>query len=120
MGVHGEVCLGQIGQLPTAYWRSPLVVRRGERRFPGITWETDGRASPGRPTGRTPLTAMPTKGTTMVDSDKLKNAAESKKGEAKERLGGATGDEDMQAEGAADKSKADLKQAGEKVKDVFK
>jgi uncharacterized protein YjbJ (UPF0337 family) len=56
----------------------------------------------------------------MVDSDKLKNAAESKLGEGKERLGGATGNEDMQAEGAADKSKADLKQAGEKVKDVFK
>ena len=55
-----------------------------------------------------------------MDSDKLKNAADSKLGEAKERLGGATGDEEMQAEGRADKSKADLKQAGEKVKDVFK
>ena len=56
----------------------------------------------------------------MSGTDKLKNSAESMKGEAKERIGGATGDKDMEAEGSADQSKADLKQAGEKVKDVFK
>ncbi len=56
----------------------------------------------------------------MSGTDKFKNSAESMKGEAKERLGGATGDKDLEAEGAADQSKADLKQAGEKVKDVFK
>jgi uncharacterized protein YjbJ (UPF0337 family) len=56
----------------------------------------------------------------MSGTDKIKNSADSKLGEAKETLGDATGNEDMQAEGAADKSKADLKQAGEKVKDVFK
>jgi uncharacterized protein YjbJ (UPF0337 family) len=51
--------------------------------------------------------------------DKMQNKAEELKGEAKERTGGATGDESMQAEGKLDKSKADLKQAGEKVKDAF-
>ena len=56
----------------------------------------------------------------MSGSDKFKNSAESMKGEAKERLGGATGDKDLEAEGSADQSKADMKQAGEKVKDVFK
>jgi uncharacterized protein YjbJ (UPF0337 family) len=56
----------------------------------------------------------------MSGTDKFENATESKLGAAKEKLGDATGNEDMQAEGAADKSKADLKQAGEKVKDVFK
>jgi uncharacterized protein YjbJ (UPF0337 family) len=56
----------------------------------------------------------------MSESDKLKNSAESAKGEAKERIGGATGNKDMEAEGSADQSKADLKQAGEKVKDAFK
>jgi uncharacterized protein YjbJ (UPF0337 family) len=56
----------------------------------------------------------------MSGTDKFKNSAESMKGEAKERLGGATGDKDLEAEGSADQSKADLKQAGEKVKDVFK
>jgi uncharacterized protein YjbJ (UPF0337 family) len=56
----------------------------------------------------------------MSGTDKLKNTAESKLGEAKEKFGDATDNEDMQAEGAKEKSKGDLKQAGEKVKDVFK
>jgi uncharacterized protein YjbJ (UPF0337 family) len=56
----------------------------------------------------------------MGDDDKLKNAAESAKGKLKENVGDATDNEDLQAEGQAEKSKADLKQAGEKVKDAFK
>jgi uncharacterized protein YjbJ (UPF0337 family) len=56
----------------------------------------------------------------MGMDDKLKNSAESTKGKAKEKLGGASGDDEMQAEGKKDQSKADLKQAGEKVKDAFK
>ncbi|MBW8872224.1 MAG: CsbD family protein, partial [Leifsonia sp.] len=32
----------------------------------------------------------------------------------------ATGDERLEAEGKGDKAKADVKQAGEKIKDVFK
>ena len=56
----------------------------------------------------------------MSGTDKIKNSADSKLGSAKEKLGGATGDRDMQAEGKTDQAKADLKQAGEKVKDVFK
>ena len=51
--------------------------------------------------------------------DKVSNKADELKGEAKERYGGATGDESMQAEGKVDKTKANLKQAGEKVKDAF-
>ncbi len=56
----------------------------------------------------------------MGADDKLSNAAESIKGTAKERLGDATDDESLQAEGQADKTKSNLKQAGEKVKDAFK
>jgi len=56
----------------------------------------------------------------MGMDDKLKNSAESTKGKAKEKLGDASNDHDMQAEGKKDQSKADLKQAGEKVKDAFK
>ena len=56
----------------------------------------------------------------MSGTDKLKNSTDSKMGEAKEKVGDVTGNEDLQAEGAADKTTADLKQAGEKVKDVFK
>ncbi len=52
--------------------------------------------------------------------DKIKNKAEGMQGKAKEGTGDATGDRDLQAEGKADQSKADLKQAGEKVKDAFK
>lgn len=55
----------------------------------------------------------------MGFDDKLGNKAEELKGEAKEHIGGATGDEDTQAEGKVDQTKANLKQAGEKVKDAF-
>jgi len=56
----------------------------------------------------------------MGMDDKLKNSAEGAVGKAKEGVGDATGDRDLQAEGKADQTKADLKQAGEKVKDAFK
>ena len=56
----------------------------------------------------------------MGTGDKMKNAAESAKGKIKEKAGDATDDRDLQAEGQAEKTKADLKQAGEKVKDAFK
>jgi uncharacterized protein YjbJ (UPF0337 family) len=41
-------------------------------------------------------------------------------GKAKEAAGKATDDESLEAEGQMDQSKADVKQAGEKVKDAFK
>ena len=56
----------------------------------------------------------------MSATDKLSNKAEELQGQAKEHVGGATGDEDMQAEGKADQASGNLKQAGEKVKDIFK
>jgi uncharacterized protein YjbJ (UPF0337 family) len=52
--------------------------------------------------------------------DKAKDKAQSLEGEAKQRVGGATGDEEMQAEGKKDEMAGDLKGAGEKVKDAFK
>ena len=56
----------------------------------------------------------------MSAMDKLNNKTEDLQGKAKEHVGGATGNEDMQAEGKADQASGNLKQAGEKVKDVFK
>ena len=56
----------------------------------------------------------------MSGIDKAKNKAQELAGEGKERAGEATGDRDLQAEGANDKAAGNLKQAGEKVKDVFK
>ena len=52
--------------------------------------------------------------------DKLSNAAENAKGKAKEAVGGATDDEELERQGKGDQAKADLKDAGEKVKDAFK
>ena len=56
----------------------------------------------------------------MSDSDKVQNKAEELAGRGKEALGAATHDRDLQAEGQADQTKSNLKQAGEKVKDAFK
>ncbi|UDY22155.1 CsbD family protein [Nocardioides sp. Kera G14] len=56
----------------------------------------------------------------MGDKDKLDNFAEEKFGEAKEAVGKASDDEDLEAEGQTDQMKGSLKQAGEKVKDAFK
>jgi uncharacterized protein YjbJ (UPF0337 family) len=52
--------------------------------------------------------------------DKIDNKAEELKGQAKETTGKATGDEELEAEGKRDQTGANLKQAGEKVKDAFK
>ena len=52
--------------------------------------------------------------------DKMKNAAQDATGKVKEGAGKASDDEQLEAEGRGDQSKADLKQAGEKVKDAFK
>lgn len=52
--------------------------------------------------------------------DKIKNTAQDVKGEVKEHVGDMTNNEDMEAEGKADQTKADLKNAGESVKDAFK
>jgi uncharacterized protein YjbJ (UPF0337 family) len=56
----------------------------------------------------------------MGADDKLRNMKDDMAGKAKETTGKATDDEGLEAEGKMDQSKADLKQAGEKVKDAFK
>ena len=52
--------------------------------------------------------------------DKIGNMGQDLKGKAKEAAGKLTDDEGQEAEGRADQASADLKQAGEKVKDAFK
>ncbi|MCP2267232.1 CsbD family protein [Promicromonospora thailandica] len=56
----------------------------------------------------------------MGIDDKFKNAAEDAGGKLKETAGRATDDEELQAEGETDQTKASLKKAGENVKDAFK
>jgi uncharacterized protein YjbJ (UPF0337 family) len=56
----------------------------------------------------------------MATEDKAANKATEVKGDIKEGLGRATGDQELEAEGKGDQVKGNLKQAGEKVKDAFK
>ena len=51
----------------------------------------------------------------MGDTDKFENLTEEKVGESKETLG----NDDLETEGKVDQTKANLKQAAEKVKDAF-
>ena len=52
--------------------------------------------------------------------NKTRNTAQKVKGQFKEAAGAVTGNERLEAEGRADKTKASLKQAGEKLKDAFR
>lgn len=56
----------------------------------------------------------------MSADDKMKHNAEDALGKAKEKLGESTDDPTLEKEGKAEQSKADLKKAGEKVKDAFR
>jgi uncharacterized protein YjbJ (UPF0337 family) len=60
------------------------------------------------------------RGSVMGTDDKLSNKIDELKGRAKELEGKATDDEAREAQGKGEQSTADLKQAGEKVKDAFK
>jgi uncharacterized protein YjbJ (UPF0337 family) len=56
----------------------------------------------------------------MGMDDKLRNVGQDVEGKVKEATGKATDNERLEAEGKVDQGSADLKQAGEKVKDAFK
>ena len=56
----------------------------------------------------------------MGTDDKIDNKVEELGGKAKEKVGRATGDEELEAQGRTDQTKSNLKQAGEKVKDAFR
>lgn len=55
----------------------------------------------------------------MGIGDKAKHAAEDAVGHVKEGAGKATNDESLEQEGREEQAKADLKKAGDNVKDVF-
>ena len=56
----------------------------------------------------------------MGYDDKVQNQSENVTGKVKEGVGKVTDDEKLEAEGKGDQVKANLKQAGEKVKDAFR
>ena len=56
----------------------------------------------------------------MSSEDKISNKIDELAGKGKEGLGRATDNPDLEAEGQGQQAKSNLKQAGEKIKDVFK
>jgi uncharacterized protein YjbJ (UPF0337 family) len=56
----------------------------------------------------------------MAAADKAKNTTQQAKGTLKETAGKISGNDKLRAEGKADRTKGNLKQAGEKVKDALK
>ncbi len=62
---------------------------------------------------------LPDEEDAMGADDKIQNMAEKAGGKIKETVGKVTDNERLEAEGRADQAKADVKQAGEKVKDAF-
>ena len=56
----------------------------------------------------------------MGFDDKIENMKDDMVGKGKEGAGKVTDNERLEAEGRAQQSEADIKQAGEKVKDAFK
>jgi uncharacterized protein YjbJ (UPF0337 family) len=66
-------------------------------------------------------TRLPTeRDSIMATENKAANKVTEVKGKIKKKAGQVTNDEGLEAEGRAEESKGDLKQAGEKVKDAFK
>ena len=56
----------------------------------------------------------------MGAGDKMEHKAEEVAGKVKEGLGDASGDRDLEAEGQAEQSKANVKQAGDNVADALR
>lgn len=52
--------------------------------------------------------------------DKIDNKTDDLRGKAKEAVGRATDDEELEAQGRGDQATSDVKQAGEKIKDAFR
>src|SRR5215211_4889538 len=109
---------------PAAYrttlrWHRPTIPGHADEREPPagsrVTLPRFGGPDPGKQEG----TTRPG-GEAMGVDDKAKNKAQEVKGQAKEGLGRATDDQELEAEGRTDQAKSDLKQAGEQVKDAFK
>jgi len=66
------------------------------------------------------MTAADDKAARQAARNKTRNAAQKVKGQVKEAAGRVAGDRRLQTEGRSDKTRANLKQAGEKLKDAFR
>ena len=66
-------------------------------------------------------TRLPTERDSIMGAEnKAANKVTEIRGKIKKKTGQVTNDEGLEAEGRAEESKGDLKQAGEKVKDAFR
>lgn len=72
--------------------------------------------------GYTASVRVPRRGVNAMGEfiDKSRDKAQQARGSLKKKAGELSGDEQLRTEGQADKTKANLKQAGEKVKDAFR
>ena len=66
------------------------------------------------------MTAADDRAARKAARNKTRNTTQKVKGQLKAAAGRVTGDRRLEAEGRADKTKASLKQAGEKLKDAFR
>jgi uncharacterized protein YjbJ (UPF0337 family) len=66
------------------------------------------------------MTAADDRAARRAARNKTRNAAQKTTGQVKEAAGRVTGDRRLEAEGRTDKTRANLKQAGEKLKDAFR
>jgi uncharacterized protein YjbJ (UPF0337 family) len=66
------------------------------------------------------MTAADDKAARRAARNKTRNAAQKVKGQVKEAAGRVAGDRRLQTKGRSDKTRANLKQAGEKLKDAFR
>jgi uncharacterized protein YjbJ (UPF0337 family) len=66
------------------------------------------------------MTAADDRAARKAARNKTRNTAQKVKGQFKAAAGRVTGDRRLEAEGRTDKSRASLKQAGEKLKDAFR
>ena len=66
------------------------------------------------------MTAADDRAARKAARNKTRNTAQKVKGQVKEAAGRVTGDRRLEAEGRGDKTRANLKQAGEKLKDAFR
>jgi len=66
------------------------------------------------------MTAADDRAARRAARNKTRNTAQKVKGQVKEAAGRVAGDRRLEAEGRGDKTRANLKQAGEKLKDAFR
>jgi uncharacterized protein YjbJ (UPF0337 family) len=66
------------------------------------------------------MTAADDRAARRAARNKTRNAAQRVKGQFKQAAGRVSGDRQLEAKGRGDKTRASLRQAGEKVKDAFR